>query len=89
MNLTEKLAHDINLSVMIKLSAVVKNPMGGKAEGSAVKAPKTSPMMMPTINDLLPKVTTVNNAGGQLQPIQPIPTTQSGIANPPMIPMFS
>ncbi len=53
------LRQDIHNEAMRKLAAI-SNPSGGKANGSAVKAPKITAIGVPTLNNAVAQASTIS-----------------------------
>jgi len=92
----QAIVNDINLLANIKLANSLKgtksksdrlsNTVGGSSNVAKIK-PAISPVMasQPPVNDLIPKLTTANNAGLSLNPITPL---ESAVPAPPSLPML-
>lgn len=91
----QSIDNDITLRVNEKLAGLLKesginisNPMGGPAKGGSQKPLKSSPVMMPPMNDLSSRINTAQISGisDPLDVLSNDSALSNGVASPPTLP---
>lgn len=92
---TENIRHDIENKVNEKLAFLSKesgvnisNPMGGPAKGGKQKSIKSSPVMVPPMNDLSSRINTAQISGisDPLDVLSNDSALNNGVLAPPTLP---